>query len=369
MSKNPQQVKGENVFDRKWMISVVCCLAFAASLAAAEEPSGYWKYVRTDTYVVKSNRNFTDLTPAGGEGKITIISEFKSYGNLVDSFGATFTWNAPPPTLTPGAVIGWPISVTIAKNMHGPYSDSMHFWGVFYPYQVASNLENFNPYASAGPGRIDITKADELGKSVFYNCADHTPQTKVPGRSAGDANGYMTWLVSIEAANTYYWSYIYQWVAGQRAASSSAASSNTQTSTTASTDRSGAQYTDGGSRAPLSPSTKIFDNFDQQACGLTDTSTFNLKGTTRIDKIDLWYRWPTGERQVSFSILSNNRIVASGTLHRAGCDAYQTRWCMAETDINQQFKAGSYSIQLGEANVCQNGGSGGNGFVQIYGGR
>jgi hypothetical protein len=124
-------------------------------------------------------------------------------------------------------------------------------------------------------------------------------------------------------------------------------------------------YPDHGSRP--AQETQLFDNWNTAACGLTDTATLEIGAPVRLTRITVWYNWAQGEREVGYSLSSGRSQVGGGTLTRGSCDPYQGAWCEARDTPNLDLGPGRYRVRLDRGAVCQNGGSGGNGFIRAWG--
>jgi hypothetical protein len=111
---------------------------------------------------------------------------------------------------------------------------------------------------------------------------------------------------------------------------------------------------------------KLFDNSNAQACGFTDTATFDLQAPAHLDRIEVWYRWRDREASIPYTILHDRQQVRAGTLHRAECDPFQEAWCAARDSVDIDAGPGRYAIRTAPR-VCQNQGSGGAGFVKVFG--
>ena len=113
-------------------------------------------------------------------------------------------------------------------------------------------------------------------------------------------------------------------------------------------------------------SRKVFDNGNTAACEMTDTAAFRLERPSRIDRLELWYRWRSSEESVPYTLSRHGRVVRSGVLVRGNCDPYQEKWCEAVDRFDLQLDEGKYVVRTERPRVCQNAGSGGNGFVKVY---
>jgi uncharacterized protein (TIGR03437 family) len=196
------------------VVAGIALLLACATPAALAQTTGYWQYVRTETHVAPLASAYTD-SATGVEGNFTVLEVAYYYTTPDAHFGVTFTWAKPPAVLVPGATINWPMTATVTQNDGASnYNLLDHFIAEFYPYQTASNLATFIPYASIKVGEIDIGNISAVGAVASYNNASQTQPQTVPPSSMADPNGLMTWLAEIQGANTYYWSYVYQWTPG-----------------------------------------------------------------------------------------------------------------------------------------------------------
>jgi hypothetical protein len=123
----------------------------------------------------------------------------------------------------------------------------------------------------------------------------------------------------------------------------------------------------GRAQAPSSAGQMLIDNWNPSACGYTDSARFNLRAPAHVDRIELWYNWQAGENSVPYAIMSGNRTLRSGNLRRGNCDLYQAAWCAAGDSANLDLGPGAYVVHAGRPRVCQNGGSGGGGFIHVLG--
>jgi len=113
----------------------------------------------------------------------------------------------------------------------------------------------------------------------------------------------------------------------------------------------------------------VFDNWNTDACDMTDTAVFTLDRPIRADRIEVWYRWHTHEGSIRYSLSMNGQTLRNGILIRSSCDPYQEKWCGAVDGFDFMLYPGTYTINTERPRICQNLGSGGNGFVKVYGSR
>ena len=114
----------------------------------------------------------------------------------------------------------------------------------------------------------------------------------------------------------------------------------------------------------------VFDNWNTDACDMTDTAVFTLDRPIRADRIEVWYRWHNHEGSIRYSLLSmDGQVLRSGILIRSACDPYQEKWCGAVDGFDFLLYPGTYTIRTERPRICQNQGSYGNGFVKVYGSR
>ncbi|MFA6098336.1 MAG: hypothetical protein WCV50_01145 [Patescibacteria group bacterium] len=110
----------------------------------------------------------------------------------------------------------------------------------------------------------------------------------------------------------------------------------------------------------------VFDSTDNYigACSLTDTSTWSLTEELQVSKIQLWYKWQTGETELPVTVTKDGAAFATFTATRSSCDPYQTSWCNADYTINEAFPAGTYTTKIATAYQCLK--PGGTGAVRLY---
>jgi hypothetical protein len=113
--------------------------------------------------------------------------------------------------------------------------------------------------------------------------------------------------------------------------------------------------------------TPLADNWNTAGCGFTDTATLDVSAPTRLTRIALWYNWAAGERGVRYTISSRQGQLGGRALIRGSCDPYQGAWCEARDTPNVDLAPGRYRFQVERGALCQNGGSGGQGFIRAWG--
>ena len=217
----------------------LACLFFAALIvlgapAIGEAQTGYWQYVKTDTYI-NLYANQTGGNPAkpypdtylGSEGALTVTI---GTGQQTFRFAASFAWSRPPAILIPGTALYWPASATIVQNTgNNPPYLGFGFTANLYPYASVSDLTNYSPYSS--PYLIEmspytgLSSANPVGTVVSDTNALLTSPTKIPVGSATsmDANGLMSILTEVSSSSYFYWNYVYQWVPGAKGSCGGAA--------------------------------------------------------------------------------------------------------------------------------------------------
>lgn len=124
------------------------------------------------------------------------------------------------------------------------------------------------------------------------------------------------------------------------------------------------------SPSPVSaPESKLlFERNNIAACGFTDTSTFPLKEAYIITKLQTWYSWESNEITLDYQLKRGSQIIHQGVLVRKDCDPYQRQWCQAvEENLSLKLDAGDYQLVADTKKICQNSGSGNDGFIFVYG--
>jgi hypothetical protein len=119
--------------------------------------------------------------------------------------------------------------------------------------------------------------------------------------------------------------------------------------------------------ATVAAQEKLFDNFNTNACDYTDRATFDLQTRAHLDHVEVWYRWGGRETSVPYTIWHEGQTIRNGVLMRGDCDPYQEAWCTARDSFDLDAGPGRYTIRTERTRVCQNGGSGGAGFVKAFG--
>jgi hypothetical protein len=117
----------------------------------------------------------------------------------------------------------------------------------------------------------------------------------------------------------------------------------------------------------LAEESVLVDNWNTAGCSYTDSAPLSVTSSVHLKRIDLWFNWNTDETSLSYTLMSGNQKVTSGTLSRGDCDPYQASWCVARGKPDVDLAPGEYTVQVESARVCQNGGSGGKGFIKAYG--
>ncbi|MCB1533530.1 MAG: hypothetical protein KDJ44_02095 [Rhodoblastus sp.] len=111
----------------------------------------------------------------------------------------------------------------------------------------------------------------------------------------------------------------------------------------------------------------ISENWNTGACGVTDVAAVTLDRPAHVRRIDLWFQWRGGETSVRYALSLNGAPFAEGELARADCDPVQGAWCVARVEPDTDLEAGIYEFRTARPGVCQNAGSGGRGFIRVYG--
>ena len=197
-------------------------LGFAMIVGGAN-PTGYWQYVKTDSYI-NLYANQTGGNPAkpypdtytGSEGNLTVVV---GTGSQTFRFGANFLWSRPPSILIPGTALFWPATATITQNTgNNPPYLGFGFSANLYPYASVEDLTASPGYSS--PYLIEFTPDSGLGSGnpagtvLNYNNATLASPTLIPvgGGPLTDINGQMSILLVVSSSSYFYWNYVYQWV-------------------------------------------------------------------------------------------------------------------------------------------------------------
>ena len=111
---------------------------------------------------------------------------------------------------------------------------------------------------------------------------------------------------------------------------------------------------------------QFVNNWNTDACGLTDSATINVSQPVHLNRLELWYQWQSNESSVGYVVSFNGQQIGSGTLTRADCDPYQAAWCVAKDAPGTDLSMGTYTFRVAQPRVCQNAGSAGQGFIRAY---
>jgi hypothetical protein len=112
---------------------------------------------------------------------------------------------------------------------------------------------------------------------------------------------------------------------------------------------------------------QLYENWNTDACGFTDTAVLKIDRPIRLEKIELWMNWGRHQERASYRVLHHGRDIGGGTLERQDCDPYQARWCVAADKPHTSLEPGRYVFRVDRPNVCQNAGSDGEAFMKVYG--
>ena len=111
---------------------------------------------------------------------------------------------------------------------------------------------------------------------------------------------------------------------------------------------------------------EFVNNWNTGACRLTDSATINVSQPQHMSRLELWYNWQPNESSVGYTVSFNGQQIGTGTLKRADCDPYQAAWCIARDTPEAEMSVGTYTFRTAHPRVCQNAGSGGQGFIRAY---
>ncbi|KUF10247.1 WSC domain-containing protein [Pseudoponticoccus marisrubri] len=112
----------------------------------------------------------------------------------------------------------------------------------------------------------------------------------------------------------------------------------------------------------------VVDNWNRGACGMTGQAAFTLATGTEVSQLVTWYNWPAGQQSAPASFHDGRgATVLVGQIRRGACDIHQPEWCEGVFDLGRSLPAGSYSLSVTPPRICQNAGSGGQGFLRVTG--
>ena len=87
-------------------------------------------------------------------------------------------------------------------------------------------------------------------------------------------------------------------------------------------------------------------------CGYTQSTSFTLAEESYITRIRIWYDTSVGGNTLSATLSGpNGYSSASGIISKNGC---QGNWCEAMWNLNQELKAGNYTLTADSKSVCSN---------------
>jgi len=112
---------------------------------------------------------------------------------------------------------------------------------------------------------------------------------------------------------------------------------------------------------------KLFELWNTGGCGQTDVAEFDVSAPTYVGRMEFWANWQSGEQALPFQFYGPRGNLGHGNLGRAGCDSYQSTWCVGTMPLGLQLEPGHYRLQLERPALCQNGGSNGRAFIRIWG--
>lgn len=178
---------------RTLLLSGAAIVLFFAGASAQAQATGYWKYVKTETYSkLCSSDNSCGAYPDSGtgtEGAFTITTSHMSINGTPDiRFGVTFYWSPPPTILIPGTAPDWPIAAkvvlsegTIIPGVPYTYS-SVSFGGNLAQYQPTAELANGCVWCFTGAPQVawlSIDRTQPVGGVVTFNNLQRSPPLKI----------------------------------------------------------------------------------------------------------------------------------------------------------------------------------------------
>jgi hypothetical protein len=122
-------------------------------------------------------------------------------------------------------------------------------------------------------------------------------------------------------------------------------------------------------KSKASPATaqQLFDNWNPGVCSVTDVAMLTIERPVRLQRIDIWYNWRPNETAAHYTASLGGDVIAEGELVRAECASNQAAWCVARVEFGADIKPGTYTYRTERSAICQNSGSGGQGFIRAYG--
>lgn len=111
----------------------------------------------------------------------------------------------------------------------------------------------------------------------------------------------------------------------------------------------------------------LLDNWNIAGCDLTRAATLDFSRAVHLERFELWIKWTANERTMKYRVSKGNRDIGGGTLTRGACDPIQGAWCVGADAPGVDLSRGQYTISIGRDAICQNSGSGGQGFIRAWG--
>lgn len=153
---------------------------------------------------------------------------------------------------------------------------------------------------------------------------------------------------------------------------------NTTTGQPEDTSQSGATTdTASTTSAPTGPSTKLFDNWNQGPCSLTNISRFYLENPAQLTRLETWVNWLTMPNTSLPAVLTDDRGTRFQVrFDKGNCNPNQpNEWCYGVADLSnpmsgvtgQTLSAGKWFVYAQDTAMCWNTASGGTGYMKVYG--
>jgi len=113
---------------------------------------------------------------------------------------------------------------------------------------------------------------------------------------------------------------------------------------------------------------QVVDIWNTAGCGYTDRASFEIDRPMFLSRVQLWVDWDKvpGSDVTDYRVTFDGQPAGGGLLRRGDCDPYQSNWCTADDAPKVKLMPGRYVVRMGHQAICQNAGSGGQGFIRAW---
>lgn len=114
----------------------------------------------------------------------------------------------------------------------------------------------------------------------------------------------------------------------------------------------------------------LYNNWNTGGCDLTATARFTLKDPSYLQRLETWIDWSKASGNAIQAQLRSGSATTSGlslTFTRGQCHPSMPDWCYGTAQVGQTLPAGGVTITSSEGVLCENTGSGHNGYMKAIG--